>query len=129
MIDKALAKIFGTKHERDVKAMVSRVAAVGTLEPEVKTLTDDGIRERLGTIKSRVQEKLANLPLEVGERRRVIRAALDPELVEAFALTREAAWRAIGQRHYDVQLMGGIVLHEGRIAEMRTGEGKTLVAT
>src|SRR5512140_2979367 len=129
MIDKVLRKIFGTKHERDVKAMLPRVAAIAALEPEIKALSDDQLRERVAGIRTRVQEKLENLPLEVEDRRTRIRAALDPVLVEAFAIVREAAWRAIGQRHYDVQMMGGMVLHEGKISEMKTGEGKTLVAT
>ena len=129
IIDKALSKIFGTKHERDIKAMQPRVAAINALEPGVKALSDAQIRERVAGIRARVQEGLEKLPEELEERRALSREVLDKELVEVFALVREAAWRSIGQRHYDVQLMGGMVLHEGKIAEMRTGEGKTLVAT
>ncbi len=129
IIDKALSKVFGTKHERDIKAMKPRVEAINALEPEIKTLTDDQIRERMAEVRTRVQDGLKNLPKELEERRALSREVLDQELVGVFALVREAAWRSIGQRHYDVQLMGGMVLHEGKIAEMRTGEGKTLVAT
>jgi preprotein translocase subunit SecA len=129
IIDKALSKVFGTKHERDVKAMQPRVAAINVLEPEIKALSDDALRARIAEIRARVQESLKILPEEIEARRALSREVLDKELVGVFALVREAAWRAIGQRHYDVQLMGGMVLHEGKISEMRTGEGKTLVAT
>jgi preprotein translocase subunit SecA len=129
IIDKALSKVFGTKHERDIKAMNPRVAAISALEPGIKALSDDQIRARVAEIRARVQDGLKNLPADLEERRALSREVLDKELVEVFALVREAAWRSIGQRHYDVQLMGGMVLHEGKIAEMRTGEGKTLVAT
>jgi preprotein translocase subunit SecA len=129
IIDKALSKVFGTKHERDVKAMKPRVAAINALEPEIKVLSDDALRARVAGIRARVQEGLKTIPGEIEARRALSREVLDKELVEVFALVREAAWRSIGQRHYDVQLMGGMVLHEGKISEMRTGEGKTLVAT
>ena len=129
IIDKALSKVFGTKHERDVKAMRPRVAEINALEAGIKPLSDDELRARVGAIRARVQDALKTLPENVEERRTLARETLNKELVESFALVREAAWRAIGQRHYDVQLMGGMVLHEGKIAEMRTGEGKTLVAT
>ena len=129
IIDKALAKIFGTKHERDIKALVPRVQAIGTLEPEIVPLSDDALRERLAGIRARIREALADLPAELQPRRERIREALDPHLPEVFAIVREAGKRGLGQRHYDVQLMGGMVLHEGKISEMKTGEGKTLVAT
>jgi preprotein translocase subunit SecA len=129
IIDKALSKIFGTKHERDVKAMRPRVAEINELEAGIKPLSDDALRARLAAIRGRVQESVKTLPENIEERRALTRETLNKELVETFALVREAAWRAIGQRHYDVQLMGGMVLHEGKISEMRTGEGKTLVAT
>src|SRR5258706_8722313 len=129
ILDKALSKIFGTKHERDVKAMLPRVAAINALEPEISALSDDELRARIAAAKERVQGKLKDLPEKIDERRRLTREALEPELVEVFAVVREAGTRTIGQRHYDVQLMGGMVLHEGKIAEMKTGEGKTLVGT
>ena len=129
IIDKALSKVFGTKHERDVKAMRPRVAEINALEAGIKPLSDDELRARVGAIRTRVQDAFKNLPENIEERLALARQVLDQELVETFALVRESAWRAIGQRHYDVQLMGGVVLHQGKISEMRTGEGKTLVAT
>ncbi len=108
-----LQKIFGTKHERELKRLQPMVDAVGALEKKMERLSDQELRARTAQFK----EKLAN------------GSPLDDLLVPAFATCREAGKRALGMRHYDVQLLGGIVLHEGRIAEMRTGEGKTLVAT
>src|SRR5690349_19693860 len=113
MIDAVLAKIFGTKTEREVKALRPTVAAIGELEPELKQLSDIDLAAK--TIEFR--ERLAQ------------GATIDDLLVEAFAVVREAGRRFLNMRHFDVQLIGGIVLHRGRIAEMRTGEGKTLVAT
>jgi preprotein translocase subunit SecA len=110
---KLLTRIVGTKNERELKQMWPLVEAIGRIEPELKTLTDEGLRAKTGEFKERLGRG----------------AALDDLLVEAFAVCREAAVRAIGQRHFDVQLIGGIALHKGRIAEMKTGEGKTLVAT
>jgi preprotein translocase subunit SecA len=107
------AKLFGSSNERRVRAYRPKVEAINALEPEIKALTDDELRAR--TAEFRAQ-------LEAG-------ATLDDLLVPAFATVREAAWRTLGQRHFDVQLIGGMVLHEGNIAEMKTGEGKTLVAT
>ncbi len=108
------AKIFGSSNERRIKAYRPKVEAINALEPEISALTDDELRER--TVMFRKQ-------LADGE------VTLDDLLVPAFATVREAAKRALGQRHFDVQLIGGMVLHEGNIAEMKTGEGKTLVAT
>jgi preprotein translocase subunit SecA len=113
MINKALTKIFGSQHERDVKKMMPQVAAVNALEPEIKALTDEQLRGKTAELKGR---------LEAGEE-------LEDLLVPAFAVAREAAWRTLHMRPFDVQLMGGIVLHRGRISEMKTGEGKTLMAT
>ena len=106
-------KIFGTQNDRELKAIHPLVHKINALEPSIKAMSDDQLKAQ--TIKFR--ERLAK-----GEK-------LDSILPEAFATVREAAWRVIGQRHYDVQLIGGITLHRGRIAEMKTGEGKTLVAT
>jgi preprotein translocase subunit SecA len=128
-IDKALAKVFGTKHERDIKAMQPRVAAIGTFEPQLLDLSDDALRARFGEISSRVRAEVPSFPADLEPRRARVGEVLDGVLPEVFAIVREAGKRAIGQRHYDVQLMGGLVLHEGKISEMRTGEGKTLVAT
>jgi preprotein translocase subunit SecA len=113
MINTILTKIFGSQHEREVKRMLPLVAAVRDLEPQIKPLSDAELRAR--TVDFRQQ-------LDAG-------ATLDDILVPAFAVAREAAWRSVKMRPFDVQVMGGIVLHRGRIAEMKTGEGKTLVAT
>ncbi len=129
IIDKALSKVFGTKHERDVKALRPRVAEINALEPEISALSDDALRARLGAIRGRVQDAVRSLPEKPEERRKQVQEVLDAELPEVFAIVREAGRRGLEQRHYDVQLMGGMVLHQGRISEMRTGEGKTLVAT
>ena len=106
-------KLFGSSNERRIKGYAPRIAAINALEPELESLSDEQIRDRTDEFRTR---------LAAGEK-------LDELLVPAFATVREAAKRTLGQRHFDVQLMGGIVLYEGSIAEMRTGEGKTLVAT
>ncbi|MEN6605760.1 MAG: preprotein translocase subunit SecA [Bryobacteraceae bacterium] len=113
MIDSIIAKIFGTKHEREVKAMRPLVAEINALEPALQSLTDEELAQKTVEFK----EKLAQ------------GAPLDDLLIEAFAVVREAGRRTLNMRHFDVQLIGGIVLHRGKIAEMKTGEGKTLVAT
>ncbi len=129
IVEKAVSAIFGTKHERDVKRMRPMVAAINEREPEIRALSDDELKERMARIRERVRAATSELPQDVVERRRHVQEVLDAELVEVFAIVREAAWRTLKMRHFDVQLMGGIVLHEGKIAEMKTGEGKTLVAT
>src|SRR5579862_8244821 len=108
-----LAKVFGTKHARDVKAMMPLIAAINELEPQMQALTN----EELAAQTVAFREQLAQ------------GATLDDLLVPAFAAVREAGRRYVNMRHFDVQLIGGIVLHRGKIAEMKTGEGKTLVAT
>ena len=109
-----LAKtLFGTTNEREVKRLDKPVAAINALEPDMRALSDDELRARTDAFRRRLAE---------GE-------TLDDILVEAFAVVREAARRALGERPFDVQLMGAMVLHQGKIAEMKTGEGKTLVAT
>ncbi|MBV9085150.1 MAG: preprotein translocase subunit SecA, partial [Acidobacteriaceae bacterium] len=113
MIERTLAKIFGTKHDREIKAIRPLVAAIGDLEPQLKQLSDADLALKTQDFKQR----LAN------------GAPLDDILIEAFAACREAGRRTLNMRHFDVQLIGGITLHRGRIAEMKTGEGKTLVAT
>ncbi|MBS0253049.1 MAG: preprotein translocase subunit SecA [Proteobacteria bacterium] len=107
------SKIFGSSNERRVKGFRSRVEAINALEPEVQNLSDEELRARTETFRKQLAEG----------------ASLDDLLVPAFATVREAAKRTLGQRHFDVQLIGGMVLHQGDIAEMKTGEGKTLVAT
>ena len=106
-------KIFGTYSDRAIKQIMPVVEEINRLEPKMKEKSDQALKEMTGVFKQRLAE---------GE-------SLDDLLPEAFAVVREAAWRVLGQRHYDVQLIGGIVLHQGRIAEMKTGEGKTLVST
>ncbi len=108
-----LKSIFGTKHERDVKRMAPTVQAIGALEPGLGSLPDAALRAKTDEFRKRLADV----------------QDLDELLPGAFAVCREAARRTVGMRHFDVQLMGGIVLHEGKIAEMATGEGKTLVAT
>jgi preprotein translocase subunit SecA len=106
-------KVFGTQNERELKSIYPIVDRINQLEVQIKPLTDAQLQAKTTEFKQRLSQ---------GE-------TLDQILPEAFAVVREASWRVIGQRHYDVQMIGGITLHRGRIAEMRTGEGKTLVAT
>jgi preprotein translocase subunit SecA len=113
MIDAILKKIFGTKHERDVKRMMPVVAEINALEPAMTALDDQALRSKTDELRKRLADGVD----------------LDDVLPEAFAVCREAARRTLGMRHFDVQLIGGMVLHDGTIAEMATGEGKTLVAT
>lgn len=113
MITQLLTSIFGTKHQREMKVIQPVIDKINQLEPSIKSLSDDQLKNKTQEFKDRYQK---------GE-------SLDDLLPEAFAVCREASFRVLGMRHYDVQLIGGYVLHKGRIAEMRTGEGKTLVAT
>jgi preprotein translocase subunit SecA len=113
MVDALLAKIFGTKNEREVKAMLPTVAAISDLEPAIQKLSDIDLAAKTIEFK----EKIAR------------GASLDDLLIEAFATVREAGRRVLNMRHFDVQMLGGMVLHRGTVAEMKTGEGKTLVAT
>ncbi|MBT3181669.1 MAG: preprotein translocase subunit SecA [Deltaproteobacteria bacterium] len=113
MISFFLKKIFGTKNERELKRVLPIVESINLLEADIKKLTDDQLKAKTDEFKGRV---------EAGE-------SLEDLLPEAFAVVREASIRTLGMRHFDVQLFGGVVLHEGKIAEMKTGEGKTLVAT
>jgi preprotein translocase subunit SecA len=139
MIDRVLTAIFGSKHERDVKKMLPIVAQINALEPEISVLDDDQLREKTKEFRERIRpavEALDAARKEIPRDEVVVRtakedlqAALDQILPEAFAVAREGGKRILNMRHFDVQLMGGIVLHRGKIAEMKTGEGKTLVAT
>ena len=113
MIGVIARKLFGSSNERRIKGYLPRVAQINALEKELAGLSDEALRARTETFKRQVAEG----------------TSLDDILVPAFATCREAAKRTLGQRHFDVQLIGGMILHEGRIAEMKTGEGKTLVAT
>ncbi len=129
LVEKAIAVVFGDKHQRDLKRMRPLVAAVNDLEPEVRSLSDQEIKERFQRIRERVRGATGDLPEDLKKRRILVQEVLDQELRQVFALVREAGRRTLEMRHFDVQLVGGVVLHEGRIAEMKTGEGKTLVAT
>src|SRR5674476_1177060 len=113
MIDAVLARVFGTKNEREVKGMLPTVAAISALEPQTRELSDIDLAAKTPAFRDRLAK---------GE-------TLDDLLPEAFAVVREAGRRVLNMRHFDVQLIGGMVLHKGKIAEMKTGEGKTLVAT
>ncbi|HUL34222.1 MAG TPA: preprotein translocase subunit SecA [Candidatus Eisenbacteria bacterium] len=129
LIDKVIARFFGTRHERDIKKMQPVIAAINALEPEVQALSDEQLKERFAALRSEVQERLKDADPEETTYKEELRKALEPAMVPAFALTREAGRRFLKMRHFDVQLIGGMVLHSGKIAEMKTGEGKTLVAT
>jgi preprotein translocase subunit SecA len=113
MINQILTKVFGSQHERDVKKMLPIVAAINEMEPQIKALSDEQLRAKTLELRQQIADG----------------AEIDDLMVPAFAVAREAAWRVLGMRPFDVQLMGGTVLHRGRIAEMKTGEGKTLMAT
>ncbi len=128
MFSKFLTKIFGTSNDRAVKRMMPVVARIGAFESEMKALTDEQLRARTTEFRERIAAQLASVT-EAEARKAAEKAALDALLPEAFAVVREAGWRVLRMRHFDVQLIGGMVLHQGKIAEMRTGEGKTLVAT
>ncbi len=150
MINTLLGKVFGTRNEREIKRLQPRVAAINALEPEMQKLSDDQLRAKTDEFRARIQERMATMadaPATAApgaeapevdydrqkeidaESGRVLAQVLDEILVEAFAVAREASRRVLNMRHFDVQLIGGMVLHEGTIAEMKTGEGKTLVAT
>jgi preprotein translocase subunit SecA len=155
LINTLLGKVFGTKNEREIKRLRPRVAAINALEPEIQKLSDDQLRAKTAEFRARIQERLSSIADEPAtdpdrpdtdrpdvdfqnsdrqkeiekQRSEVLSAVLDELLEEAFAVVREAGKRVLNMRHFDVQLIGGMVLHEGKIAEMKTGEGKTLVAT
>src|ERR1700733_9289834 len=129
LINGVVARFIGTKHERDVKAIQPMVAAVSDLEPEMKKLSDAEITARTPVLRAEVQARMAGLERDDPDYKKKLQEALEPALIPAFALVREAGRRTLNMRHFDVQLIGGIVLHQGKIAEMKTGEGKTLVAT
>ncbi|MGB9204277.1 MAG: preprotein translocase subunit SecA, partial [Terriglobales bacterium] len=140
MINTLLGKIFGTKNEREVKRLQPRVLVMNALEPEIQKLSDDQLRAKTAEFRSRIQERLSPITDEPdadpdrqteieAQRSEALKGVLDELLEEAFAVVREAGRRVLNMRHFDVQLIGGMVLHEGKIAEMKTGEGKTLVAT
>src|SRR5262245_53092529 len=129
-IEKALTKVFGSANERLLKKLWPVVARINALEPEISRLSDEGLRAKTEEIKTRLARRLeGSEDLSPEARKQMEREALDAVMPEAFACVREASVRSTGMRHFDVQLIGGMILHRGMIAEMRTGEGKTLVAT
>src|SRR6185369_11324590 len=152
LIGKALAKVFGTSNEREIKRMRPQIDQMNALEPQMKQLTDEQLRAKTAEFRARIKERTQEADTEIARlsaemktapdqdirdkinewTKRRIEArnlALDEILPEAFAVAREGGRRVLNMRHFDVQLIGGIVLHQGKIAEMKTGEGKTLVAT
>jgi len=154
LINQLLGKVFGTKNERVIKALMPKVLAINALEPQIEKLTDAELRAKTDEFRQRIQERMsrfgsgANQPAESAdgiesedegdldrqkrlekEEHDALQEVLGEILVEAFAVVREAGRRVLNMRHFDVQLIGGMVLHQGTISEMKTGEGKTLVAT
>jgi len=132
VIDFILSKIVGTQNDRTLKSLKAAVEKINSLEPGIKALPDAALRAKTGELKERLAARLKQQGYEEAEtelKKKIRRQALDELLPEAFAVVREASVRAIGLRHFDVQMVGGMVLHQGGIAEMATGEGKTLVAT
>jgi len=128
LFNKVLAKVFGTANERAVKRLMPRLAAISDQEATLEALTDDQLRAKTAEFKARIAAAIEGIT-DPDEIREAEKAALDAILPEAFAVVREAGKRAVGMRHFDVQMIGGMVLHSGKISEMKTGEGKTLVAT
>jgi preprotein translocase subunit SecA len=151
LINQLLGKVFGTKNERVIKVLMPKIQAMNALEPQMQKLTDAELRAKTDEFRQRIQERLSRVvrapepdvvepgsedepdldqQKEFGKQEyKVLQEVLDEILVEAFAVVREAGWRVLHMRHFDVQLIGGMVLHKGTISEMKTGEGKTLVAT
>jgi len=151
LINQLLGKVFGTKNERVVKSLMPNVQAINTLEPQIEKLSDAELRGKTDEFRERIQQRLSALAKspqseaaespdedepDLDRQKRLekeeydaLQEVLDEILVEAFAVVREAGRRVLNMRHFDVQLIGGMVLHSGKISEMKTGEGKTLVAT
>ncbi|HTU33516.1 MAG TPA: preprotein translocase subunit SecA [Candidatus Acidoferrum sp.] len=128
-VDSIVSFFIGTKHERDIKKIKPLIEQINALEPEMKALSDADFPTRMAELRAEVQQRLEGVEFSDPDYRKKMQDALEPATVPTFALVREAGRRTIGMRHFDVQLIGGLVLHQGRISEMKTGEGKTLVAT
>jgi len=126
--DKVLTKVFGSSNERFLKVIRPTIGHINEFEPQIQKLSDEQLRERTAFFKAQIADEVKDIDDKVARKRRE-QELLEEILPEAFAIVREASVRTTGMRHFDVQLIGGIVLHQGKIAEMRTGEGKTLVAT
>ena len=129
ILDRVVARFIGTKHERDVKKLQPIVAAINEREAEIQALSDAELKARFLALKEQVQAPLKDADASDASFRDLMQKAFEPAIIPAFALVREAGRRFLNMRHFNVQLIGGMVLHEGKIAEMKTGEGKTLVAT
>src|SRR5246127_426541 len=129
IVDSVVARFIGTKHERDIKVIQPVVNEINALEPAMQKLTDAELAAYTPKLKAEVQARLEGVEDNDPDVKQKLKEALEPAIVPAFAAVREAGRRTLGMRHFDVQLIGGIVLHQGKIAEMKTGEGKTLVAT
>ena len=126
--DKILTKVFGSSNERFLKTVNPLVARINEFEPAIKNLTDEQLREKTAEYKAQIADAVKDAR-DKDDRKYREQQVLNEILPEAFAVVREASVRTTGMRHFDVQMIGGLVLHQGKIAEMRTGEGKTLVAT
>jgi preprotein translocase subunit SecA len=129
IVNRVISRFIGTKHERDIKRLTPKIAGINELASEYEKLTDSEIKEKSASLKFQVTERLGNADPTEPDYKLRLADALEPAIPSAFALAREAGRRTLSMRHFDVQLIGGVVLHEGKIAEMKTGEGKTLVAT
>ncbi|MGA8307666.1 MAG: preprotein translocase subunit SecA [Candidatus Acidiferrales bacterium] len=129
IVDSVVARFIGTKHERDIKVIQPVVNEINALEPAMQKLTDAELGAHTSKLKAEVQARLEGVEDNDPDIKQKLKEAVEPAIVPAFAAVREAGRRTLGMRHFDVQLIGGIVLHQGKIAEMKTGEGKTLVAT
>jgi len=132
LLNKAIAKVFGTSNERAVKRLMPTVKQINDLEPTIQALSDEALRAKTAEFRQRIAaaiEGIEDTPENADARIAAEKEALSAILPEAFAVVREAGRRVVQMRHFDVQLIGGMVLHSGKIAEMKTGEGKTLVAT
>jgi preprotein translocase subunit SecA len=129
IVDRVVARFIGTKHERDVKRLTPAVDGINALAAECERLSDAELKARAQQLKAEITQRLSDIEPSEPDYKQRLQDALAPATPLAFALVREAGRRTLGLRHFDVQLIGGMVLHEGKIAEMKTGEGKTLVAT
>jgi preprotein translocase subunit SecA len=128
LFNKLAAKVFGTSNEREIKRILPRVEEINALESGMKQLTDEQLRAKTEEFRQRIRERVDAIE-DADQKDQELKTVLDEILPEAFAVVREAGWRVLQMRHFDVQMIGGVVLHQGKIAEMKTGEGKTLVAT
>ena len=123
--DKILTKVFGSSNERFLKTVRPVIEEINAFEPEIEKLSNDQLREKTEQFKAQIQDAIKDAR-DKDDRKYTEQEILNEILPEAFAVVREASKRTTGMRHFDVQMIGGLVLHQGKIAEMRTGEGKTL---